>query len=55
MRLRRRLDAGSISVSLVLSAGVAALSALAGFSAWVAAMVVAVTLPVCCWACLTEP
>jgi hypothetical protein len=51
----RRIDAGAISLSLVLSTAIAVMSALAGFSTWIAAMVGVATLLTCSWACLTEP
>lgn len=55
MLLRQRFDVGFVSIGLLLSTGIAVLSALAGFSTWVAAVVGAATLPVCWWAYLTEP
>ena len=51
----QRLDFGSLSLTLVLSAAIAVLSFVAGFSTWVAALAGTATATVGCWAFLTEP
>jgi hypothetical protein len=55
MILPQRLDVSFLSCALALSGGVAALSMVAGFSAWLVIMVGAATLAVAWWAYLSEP
>ena len=55
MMLPRRLDARSILCTVMLSGSIAALSLVAGFSAWLAFTAGAATLTVAGWAYLSEP
>ena len=49
-----RLDVATLSLTLVLSIGIAALSFVAGFSTWVAAIVGGATATVGCWAVVSD-
>jgi hypothetical protein len=55
MMLSRRLDVRSISCTVALSGGIAALTLLAGFSALLTLAVGGATLAVAGWAYLSEP